>query len=100
MKSFDEHEEAFVQEAVDDSLRPELIKSLSRKRTFLFWCAMLMTVCALVVMFAEFYSKTGKPGFGGVEFAFALGVWMQVLKLENDLRLLRLVEKLKALSTR
>jgi hypothetical protein len=95
MKSFDKADEAFIQMAVDDSSRPELIKETSRKRTIIFWCAVLISVCALGMIFAEINAKKAS-GVAGVEFAVAAMTWMQVLKIESDLRLLKLIEKLKS----
>ena len=96
MKSFDKADDTFIQMAVDDSRRPELIKETSRKRTILFWCAVLITVCALLMIFVETNAKAHNSGIAGVEFTVAAMTWMQVLKIESDLRLLKLVEKLKS----
>jgi hypothetical protein len=47
------------------------------------------------MIFAEINAKKDS-GVAGVEFAVAAMTWMQVLKMESDLRLLKLVEKLKS----
>jgi hypothetical protein len=103
MKSSDEADDTFAQTAADDSRRPELIKETSRKRTGLTWCAVLMSVCAFILMIlgmiSEIYGKSNIPSIAVVEFFLAALIWMQVLKTESDLRLLKLVEKLKS-STR
>jgi uncharacterized membrane protein len=95
MKSFDQSDDAFIQMAVDDLHRPELIKITARKRTILFWCAMLITVCALVIIFAETSGKPHGSGVAGVAFAGVAMSWMLVIRCESDLRLLKMVEKLK-----
>jgi hypothetical protein len=99
MKSYDQYDEWFVQTAVDDSLRPELIKLLSRKRTTTFWLAIGISLSALGLMFLEAVT-TKNPVVIAVQFFVTAMSWMLVLKFENDLRLLRLVEKLRSLSTR
>jgi len=98
MKSFDRADDAFIQAAVDDVRRLELIKSTARRRIIMFWCAVVITVCALGMMIAAMNDKNRNPagaGAAGVEFGVAAMTWMQVFKCESDLRLLKLVDKLK-----
>jgi hypothetical protein len=98
MKSFDRADDAFIETAVDDVRRPDLIKSTARRRTIMFWCAVVITVCALGIMFATMSDKNHNSaggGVAGVEFGVAVMTWMQVFKCESDLRLLKLVDKLK-----
>jgi len=90
MKFFDKADDAFIQAAVDDSRRPELIKNTMRRQTIMFWCAVVISACALLMIIGAHNS-----GSAGVEFAVAAMTWMQVLKCESDLRLLKLVDKLK-----
>jgi len=83
---FTKHDERFDQMTFDPTLRRATIAALSKRRTIIFWCAIVMTVCA----FPEMWS--GK-GTGGV---FAAAVMCSIgLKMESDLRLLRVVERLQ-----
>lgn len=95
MNSFDKADDAFIQAAADDTMRPALIKSTARRRTLLFWCAVVITLCALGMIFAELNNRANNSEVAGVEFGVAVMTWMQVFKCESDLRLLKLVEKLK-----
>ena len=90
MKSFAKADDAFIQAAVDDSRRQELIKCTARRQTIMFWCAVVISVCAVLMIF-----NAHNSGSAGVEFAVAAMTWMQVFKCESDLRLLKLVDKLK-----
>ncbi|HZF02009.1 MAG TPA: hypothetical protein VE344_08955 [Methylomirabilota bacterium] len=98
MKSFDQADDAFIAMAVDETRRPDLIKNTSRRRTIIFWCAVVITVCALGMMIAAINDKnhnSARGGVVGVEFAVAAMTWMQVFKCESDLRLLKLIDKLQ-----
>ncbi len=105
MKFYDEADEIFIQKAADDSRRPELIKETSRKRKVLTWCAVLWSVCAFIQMILGMISgiyglsHNFSASAAGWNFFMAAMIWMLVLKCETDLRLLKLVEKLKS-STR
>jgi len=90
MKTFNKADDAFIQAAVDDSRRPELIKSTIRKQTIMLCCAVVISACALFMIF-----NAHNSGSAEIEFAVAAMTWMQVLKCESDLRLLMLVDKLK-----
>jgi hypothetical protein len=99
MKILDKADDKFIQEAVDDKCRPWLIKETSRRRTMLFWCAVLVNVCAIAVIIFAMNDKFHNPagaGVVGIMCAVAAMQWMQVLKNDSDLRLLKLVEKLKS----
>jgi hypothetical protein len=96
MKSFDKADNAFIQAAVDDTSRPDLIASTARRRTIVFWGAVITTVCALAVLFIEASGKTHNSGMGPVFFTIAAMNWMQVMKCESDLRLLKMVDSLVA----
>jgi len=98
MKSFDKADDAFISAAIDDARRPELIKTMSRRRNIIFWLAVVISVCALVIMIAAISDKNhNSTGFsvGCLEFTVAVMAWTQVFKCESELRLLKLVEKLK-----
>jgi hypothetical protein len=95
MKSFDRADDAFIQAAVDDARRPELIRNTSCRRTKMFWGAMIISACALGIFFIEATGKTHSPELTGTMFFVAAMNWMQVFKCESDLRLLKLVDKLK-----
>jgi hypothetical protein len=96
MKSFDKADDAFIQAAVDNTRRSELIRNTSYRRTKMFWGAVIITACALVIFFIEATGKTHSPELPGAMFFVAVMNWMQVFKCESDLRLLKLVEKLKS----
>ncbi len=61
----------------------------------MFWLAVVISVCALLILFIETTEKTHNFGIGGVEFTVAVMSWVQVMKCESDLRLLKLVDRLK-----
>ena len=64
----------------------------------MFWLAVVISVCALVIMIAAISDKNHNStgfGVGSVDFTVAVMSWMQVIKCESDLRLLKLVENLK-----
>jgi hypothetical protein len=97
MKSFDKADDAFIQAAVDDSRRPELIASMARRRTMVFWAAVISSVCALAIMFIEITGKAHISGMSGAVFFYVSAMnWMQVMKCDSDLRLLKMVDKLVA----
>ncbi len=98
MKFLDRADDKFIQEATDDKYRPWLIGQTSRRRTIMFWCSVVISVCALGMMVVAINDKHhNSTGFGvaGLEFTVAAMTWMQVFKCESDLRLLKLVDKLK-----
>jgi hypothetical protein len=69
----------FEQTAADPVSRRAAIAALSKRHTLIFWCAMVMSVCALAA------SWGGKAS--GLIFSAAV-VWSIVFKFESDLRLL------------
>lgn len=95
MKDFDEADNVLIEMAVDDSRRQVAIKNLTRKRKHFFWCAAFFTVCLSVIGFSEVCGKTQNSGFVAMDAFAAAMTWMGVFNCQSDLRLLKLVEKLK-----
>ena len=92
MKLFKREDTEFVEQGTDDSRRPAAIRHLAQKRTSLFWCALVTTLCALAI----FVIPSGNSVVGAaIGFAAAIH-WILVLKYESELRLLRIVGKLKS----
>jgi hypothetical protein len=90
MKSFDLADDTFIKAATDDSRRPDLIEKTVHRRTRLFWCAIVVSVCAFFDV-----HNSGTDGVLAAQFAIVAMMWWQVFKCESDLRLLKLVDKLK-----
>jgi hypothetical protein len=72
--------------AADPMRRPAAIVDLYRRRAVLFWLAIIISVCATVFSWIRETS--------GLLF-YAAVLWSLVLKLDSDLRLLRVVERLQ-----
>ena len=86
----------FVAQAADDSQRPAAIKRLSRVRNTTLWVAILMSVCFLSI----FILGALHPTFGAVGGALGIGFatviqWVNLMKFESDLRLLKVLEELR-----
>ena len=89
---FTKQDEQFDQMAADPLRRREGIAGLSRRRNMMFWCAAIMTLCALATFFLSL--RTARGG-GGAAIGLAAAVhWMLLFKFESDLRLLRVIERL------
>ena len=87
---FTKQDEQFDQMAADPVRRREGIAGLSRRRDVMFWCAVVMTLCALATFFMSLRSARS-----GAAIGFAAAVQRMLLfKFESDLRLLRVVERL------
>jgi hypothetical protein len=87
---FTKQDEQLDQMAADPVRRREGIVGLSWRRNVMFWCAVVMTLCALATFFMSLRSARG-----GAAIGFAAAVqWMLLFKFESDLRLLRVVERL------
>ena len=84
---FTKQDEQFDDMVADQTRRREGIHGLSWRRTLFLWCAIVMTLLALV-----FFISNRSPG-AAIGFAAALQ-WMLFFKFESDLRLLRVIEKL------
>ena len=83
---FTKQDNEFDEMAADPIRRRAKIADLSWRRALIFWCGMVMAVCAIIE------SWSGK-GAGGV-FAAAV-IWSICFKMESDLRLLRVIERLQ-----
>jgi hypothetical protein len=78
----------FAEIALDPRRRAAAIKTLTFRRNILFWVACLMT---LMIIPANFGGSNG----AGVTAFCAVVQWMLVLKFESDIRLLRVVSRLR-----
>ena len=83
---FTKQDTEFEEMAADPIRRRAKIADLSWRRTLIFWCALVMAVAAI------FASWGGKDA--GVIFAAAVA-WSICFKMESDLRLLRVIERLQ-----
>ena len=86
----------FVAQAADDSQRSAAIERLSGVRNWTLRLAILMSLCFLVI----FMLGALHPTFGAVGGALGLGFstiiqWVNLMKFESDLRLLKVVEMLR-----
>ena len=96
MKYFDRADNEFVEAAADDSRRHAKIEEITRKRNQFHWTAWLMTGCALLFIIADIFSKQQHTSGAPAPLFFVAALqWMQIFKCESDLRLLKLVDKLK-----
>ena len=97
MKSFDKADDTFIQAATDDSTRQILIRELAGRRNLFQTIAILSTVIALGSLSVCAFGKPSLSSVGilATMYFCATMQWMQVFKCESDLRLLKLVDKLK-----
>ena len=95
MKSFSRADNEFIDAAADDSRRHAKIEEITQRRSQFHWLAWGMTACALLFVIADIFSEQRNSGAMAPFFFAAAIQWMQVFKCESDLRLLKLVEKLK-----
>ena len=87
---FKKQDDNFDEMAADPVRRRATIANLSRSRTLIGCCALVISVCAIVGV-----SVGGKGAALGVLGVFAAAVnWSVCFKLESDLRLLRAIERL------
>jgi len=96
MKYLERSDAKFVTQAADDSEREAAIERLSGARRGMFWMAVFMTALFLSV----FILGARHPTFGGVGAAIGLGFGavmssLNFMKCESDLRLLKVVERLR-----
>jgi hypothetical protein len=84
---FKKYDEQFERTAADPIRRRAAIGDLSRRRTILFWCALVISACAIVGSFS------GRSAMAGLCFAAAVQ-WSILFKFESELRLLRVIERL------
>ena len=96
MNCLDRADAKFVAEATDDSQRRAAIERLSGVRRTTLWAAILSTVSFLII----FILGAFHPTFGAVGGAIGIGFitmsqWVNLMKVESDLRLLKVVEMLR-----
>ncbi|MGH7335979.1 MAG: hypothetical protein ACREI7_00250 [Myxococcota bacterium] len=82
-------DERFVAEMFDDRQRQAAIASMSRLRDWAFGSAVLVTV----ILVASLFGRSGSAG--GWIWLCALVSWVGGSQLESDLRLLRVVDRLR-----
>jgi hypothetical protein len=85
---FKKQDEEFDRMAVDPVRRRTKIAELTWRRTLIGSCAFVMMLAALVGIWSG-----GRGAMGGV-FAAAI-TWGSFIRIESDLRLLRIVESLQ-----
>ena len=88
MKKYDEYFDMMV---ANPALRREGIRDLSWRRTLMFWCAVVITLCGLVLLFTS--SHSSGAGAAGLLFAAAMS-WISGSKIDSNLRLLRAIQRL------
>lgn len=88
---FTKYDKWFEQAATEPARRRAAIADFSKRRNILFWCAMVITLCALLSAFAS--DMAGKSGGFALLFSAAV-IWSIVFKFESELRLLQVIEKL------
>jgi hypothetical protein len=85
---FKKQDDDFDEMAADPIRRRKKIADLSKRRVLIGCCAMVISICAVV----EIWSK-GEAATGGI-FAAAVA-WSICFKMDSDLRLLRVIERLQ-----
>ena len=86
----------FVAQATDDSQRSAAIEHLSGLRRTTFWVAALVSALFLLIFTLGALHPTLGALSGSVGIGFMmLSQWMNVIKIESDLRLLKVVEQLR-----
>jgi hypothetical protein len=86
----------FVAQAADDSQRYAAIEHLCGLRRTIFWVATLLSICFLLIcILGAFHPTLGALGGALGIGLFMLAQWMTLMKVESDLRLLKVVEQLR-----
>src|ERR1039457_3435726 len=96
MNCLERSDAKFVTQAADESERQAAIERLSGARRWMFWMAILMTALFLFV----FILGARHPTCGAVGAAIGLGFGsvmstVNFMKCESELRLLKVVERLR-----
>jgi len=91
MKFLQRTDNEFIGMGADSARRPAAIQDLTWRRALMVWCAVVCTLCAFVCFVVP---GSGSHGEGSASFV-ACVMWIQVMKLESDLRLLKMVEALR-----
>ena len=95
MKSTDQSENEFVDAAADNLRRKAKIQELTQKREKLSLGAWISTACGLAMGFIEAFANRNDSAIVAMALFSAAMIWIQLFKCESDLRLLKLVDKLK-----
>ena len=86
-KMFTKHDEEFAEIAADPARRRAAIADFSKRRTLIFWCASFVSLLAFVSILVS------KSAGVGLVF-FAATQWVLVFKVDSDLTLLRVIDRL------
>jgi hypothetical protein len=78
----------FDEMAADPIRRRAKIADLSWRRAMIFWCAMIVSVCAILELWRGSTAAAGGVFAAAVNFSICF-------KMESDLRLLRVIERLQ-----
>jgi nitrate/nitrite transporter NarK len=79
----------FEQAATDPTHRRVAIADLTKQRTILFYCAVAITVCALIICFTP-TRNSGAPSFTGFS---AVLIWFAFFRVDSNRRALKLIEQ-------
>ena len=85
---FNKEDETFIDIAVDPARRLAAISDLAKRRSIMFWSAMITTLALL-------FTSLVRDSAGPILCCVAATHWMIVFKMGSDLRLLRVIERLK-----
>jgi hypothetical protein len=96
MKDAHRNDNNFVDAAVDDTRRRAKIQELAKQRQKLIWGAGVVTVCALGTAFIDGFGKSNNAAGCALILFVATMNWILLFKCESELRLLKLVDKLKS----
>ena len=100
MNFLERSDEKFVVQAADDFQRAVAVDDLSGLRLTNFWVAALLSICFLLIFILGAFHPTLAALGGAVGTGFVmLAQWMRLMKIESDLRLLKVVEQLRRQSS-
>ena len=85
---YKKQDDEFDEMAADPARRRAGIADYSKRRTLMYWCAMVVMVCAIVAMLLG--EKWATMGVFCAAFS-----WSAFTKMDCDLRLLRVTERLQ-----
>lgn len=92
MNWLDRSDDKWMQQTFDSRTRKARIGTLSTNRTLLFWVSLFGIVAYIVSMFARLLSN--RPSMDGIVLG-VVAMWMSYSHIEQELRMLRLVERLQ-----
>ncbi len=87
---FQTSDEKFAEAAVDPERLRSAIRSLSWRRTILFWCAVVASLGFLPIPYLSGSHVMG----AGSAFSAAL-IWLLAMKFDTDLKILQVVNRLR-----